>query len=62
MIEFTKPENLDGAKLRDELKAQNVAIGDDKDAVTVDDNGILWLNIAKKDEVKARSVVIAHQG
>ena len=62
MIQFTKPANLDGAKLRDELKAQKINISDEKDAVTLDDNNILWLNIAQKDVEKAMTVVANHQG
>jgi Na+/citrate or Na+/malate symporter len=69
MITFDKPNNLDGAKLIDELLAAGVAIiGNDdiahlgKTPPAIDGNGKLVLSIAAKDEAKAKTVVAAHNG
>jgi hypothetical protein len=62
MEQFTKPENLNGGELRDELRAAGVKIGDKFDAVMVDDMNILLLDIASADKVKANAVVAAHNG
>lgn len=59
MIKFTKPANLNGAELLNELKAAGVTIND---YPTLDGNGELWLPIAAKDESKAQTVVAAHNG
>lgn len=59
MIKFTKPENLNGSELVNELKAAGV---NTTDFPTVDGNGDLWLPIATKDEAKAKAVVAAHNG
>jgi hypothetical protein len=69
MITFKKPDNLDGAKLIDELIAAGVTIiGSDalshlgKTAPSVDGEGNLWLDIAEADKSKAATVVAAHNG
>ena len=69
MISFDKPNNLDGAKLIDELLAAGVEIigSDDlahlgKTPPTIDGNGKLLLAIAAKDEAKAQTVIAAHNG
>jgi hypothetical protein len=62
MIQFTNPSNLDGAKLREELRASGVNISDAMASVTLDDNKILWLDIDQKDATKAATVVENHQG
>jgi len=69
MISFDKPNNLDGAKLVDELLAANVAIiGNDefahlgKTAPMIDGEGKLILSIAAKDQAKAQTVIDAHNG
>jgi hypothetical protein len=69
MISFNKPNNLDGAKLIDELIAAGVQIiGTDeiahlgKTPPVIDGNGNLLLSIAAKDEAKAKLVVEAHNG
>lgn len=59
MIQFTKPVNLNGAELVEELKAAGVQVSD---FPTVDGSDILWLDIQSKDEAKASSVVEAHNG
>lgn len=69
MISFDKPNNLDGAKLIDELLAAGVAIiGVDeiahlgKTAPSIDGEGNLLLAIAESDKSKAKAVVTAHNG
>jgi hypothetical protein len=59
MKTFTKPENLNGKELLDELLAVGVIV---QGLPTDDGAGNLILNIASKDEAKAASVVAAHNG
>lgn len=59
MIKFTKPVNLNGAELIEQLQASGVAIAQ---MPVVDGNNDLWLDIAKKDETKAQVVVDSHNG
>jgi len=61
MITFDKPLNLNGAELREQLKAAGVSVSNDIDSVQVEDNKLL-LKIATKDESKAAAVVQAHNG
>jgi len=59
MITFTKPQNLNGKELLNELSAVGVVV----QGLPVDDGaGNLILNIASKDEAKAAKVVAAHNG
>jgi len=60
MIQFTKPAQLNGSQLRDELRAAGVAITDDNKAVSTDGDQILWLEIADADKSKAQEVVANH--
>jgi Na+/citrate or Na+/malate symporter len=69
MISFDKPNNLDGAKLIDELIAVGVEIiGSDqfahlgKTPPSLDGNGKLFLSIDAKDQAKAQTVIDAHNG
>jgi hypothetical protein len=62
MIQFIKPENLNGAELRDELNANGVAISDDPFSVKLEGDGSLWLDIAEADKAKATPIVAAHNG
>ena len=62
MEQFTKPENLNGGELRDELRAAGVQIGDQFDAVMVDGMKVLSLDIDPADKSKASAVVAAHNG
>jgi hypothetical protein len=59
MIKFEKPVNLNGAELLDELNSAGIVI---TNKPFVDGNGDLWLDIAKKDEAKAGTIVAAHNG
>jgi hypothetical protein len=59
MISFTKPKNLNGAELLDELTAAGVTVmGRPSD----DGAGLLWLDINAADEDKAAAIVAAHNG
>lgn len=61
MITFTKPQNLNGKQLRDELNAAGVSISYDEFAVEA--NGeTLSLNILEADKAKATPIVAAHNG
>jgi hypothetical protein len=62
MATFTLPKNLNGAELREELKAAGIEISDLSSAVSIDENGNLVLEIAAKDKAKAESIVLAHNG
>jgi hypothetical protein len=59
MIQFTKPTNLNGAQLLDELTAGKVSI---VEPPMLDDNGFFWLEIAEADKDKATIIVAAHNG
>jgi len=62
MVKFQKPVNLNGQELRDELRAQGIAISDKRSAISVDENGDLFLEINQKDESKAAGIVANHNG
>ena len=59
MIQFTKPENLNGAELLAELNAAGVAI---TQSPMIDGAGDFWLDIAEADKAKAMPIVAAHNG
>ena len=59
MITFTKPTNLNGIELLDELSAVGIVV----EGLPLDNGaGNLLLKIASKDEVKAGEVVSLHNG
>jgi hypothetical protein len=62
MIKFNTPAKLNGTQLRAELNAAGVKIASTSGAVMIDGNGDLWLDIATKDETKAKPIVDAHIG
>lgn len=62
MIKFQKPTNLNGTELRNELNANGVEISNLPQSVMIDGNGDFWLDIKPIDEVKASTVVAAHNG
>ena len=59
MIQFTKPTNLNGAELLEQLNAAGVKI---TESPTVDGAGDLWLEIKQTDKVKAEGIVASHNG
>jgi hypothetical protein len=64
-ISFTKPSNLNGATLVDELIAAGVSIAEKNGKpqwVELDGDGLLWIDIAEKDKAKAESVIATHNG
>ena len=61
MIQFTKPQNLNGAELVAELAAVGVVV-DITNSPYLDGEGVLWLNIKEADEAKATPIVAAHNG
>jgi hypothetical protein len=62
MIKLNKPTNLNGTELRQQLNAAGVTISNEPSAVKADNEGNLWLDIATKDEAKAKTIVDAHNG
>ena len=58
MIEFTKPINLNGAELVDELKAGGVSVTGWPKL----DGDVFSLDIAEADKNKAAPIVAAHNG
>jgi hypothetical protein len=59
MIQFTKPTNLNGLELLEELETAGVLV---KGAPLADDNGNLWLDIKSSDQTKTESIVANHNG
>ncbi len=59
MIQFTKPNNLNGAELLAELNAAGVFI---EKSPLVDGDGNFWLDINEADKTKATPIVAAHNG
>jgi hypothetical protein len=59
MITFEKPENLNGAELLIELKANGISI---TDSPTILDDGSFWLNISEADKDKTTIIVAMHNG
>jgi hypothetical protein len=61
VIQFTKPENLNGTELRNELNLAGVKIDNESQSVQVEGD-ILTLDINSADEAKAAAIVAAHNG
>lgn len=59
MIQFTKPENLNGTELLAELNAGGVVV---TKPPLIDGNNNLWLDIAEADKAKATPIAAAHNG
>ena len=59
MIQFTKPINLNGAELLEQLNAGGVSI---TEPPLIDGAGDFWLDIAEADKAKATPIVAAHNG
>ena len=61
MQTFNIPANLNGAELRDELRAAGVTIADFPIGIRCDE-AFIYLDISEEDSVKAAPVVAAHNG
>jgi hypothetical protein len=59
MISFQKPKKLNGTQLMNELDFAGIKYND---IPLVDDNDLLWLDIADKDGKKAMEIVKNHIG
>lgn len=59
MIQFTKPQNLNGAQLITELNAAGILVNQEP---LIDGNGDFWLDIDASDKSKAESIVATHNG
>jgi len=59
MIQFNKPQNLNGAELLNKLKASGVTV---TGLPLVDEDGNFWLDIVETDKIKATPIVDAHNG
>jgi hypothetical protein len=61
MIQFDKPEVLNGEQLIAELKAIGVIVND-KTSPSIEADATFWLDIPVKDKSKAEPIVAAHVG
>ncbi len=61
MQTFSIPTNLNGAELREELRAAGVTIADFPAGIKCDGQNI-YLDIAEADATKAAEVIAAHNG
>ena len=59
MIQFTKPTNLNGTELLQELNDAGITVNG---RPFLDGNGEFWLDISESDKTKAESIVAAHNG
>ena len=59
MIQFKKPQNLNGTELLAQLNAAGVTISEPP---FDDAEGNLWLDIAESNKAKAAPIVAAHNG
>ena len=62
MIKFDRPINLNGAELRDELRAAQIIVTDDTNFLQDDGQGNLFIGISASYKDKAAEVVAAHNG
>lgn len=59
MIKITRPANLNGAELLEELAAAKIVVSG---IPTMDGNGELWIDIKEADAAKAEAVAVKHNG
>jgi hypothetical protein len=59
MVKITKPENLNGLELVNELKTQNITV---LGFPIIDGNGDFWLDIDEADAAKAEAIAKKHNG
>ena len=60
MISFIKPENLDGAQLRKELLDAGIEISNERGSISIESDGLLYLNISAEDKLKAETIINNH--
>ena len=60
-MEFTLPKKFNGETLRNELKAEDIILPEDKKAITVSGE-ILILDIDQKDATKVENILANHNG
>ena len=61
LIQFTKPQNLNGGKLIQELTEAGIEINTDTSPM-IDGNGDFWLDIDESKTEATAVIVAAHQG
>lgn len=59
MIKITRPTNLNGTELLEELAAAKISVSG---VPIMDGNGELWIDIAETDATKAEAVALKHNG
>ena len=59
MIKFDKPQNINGTELLAELNAAGIEI---TEPPLIDGNNQFWLDLAKKDQDKAKAIIATHNG
>ena len=62
MIQFSRPENLNGGELLDELASIGIILDKETQLPFLDANGNFWLDVKLEDESAAAAVVSAHNG
>lgn len=62
MIEFPKPENLNGSELLDELLAVGIVLDKFKQVPFIDGEGKFWLDVEEEDKEKVAEIVASHNG
>jgi len=59
MIEFIKPQNLNGTELTKELKAAGIELSRPP---LIDGEGKFWLDVKTSEETQTKTIVLAHNG
>jgi len=59
MHSFTKPSDLNGVQLIDEIQTQKILVGG---FPSLDGDGVLWLDIDEKDHDKVATIIENHKG
>jgi hypothetical protein len=59
MMQFDKPENLNGFELVAELRTQGVKV---IEPLVIDGNGDFWIDVSQSDAEKTAAIVATHNG
>jgi hypothetical protein len=59
MHSFTKPSDLNGVQLIEEIQAQKIIV---TGSPSLDADGVLWLDIDEKDQDKVATIIENHKG